>query len=66
MNRSSNISSSSAGPVSGQPSRAMTQPPHRLAGAHKLGALYSLRRAPHPPVGPFRCARFGKDRVLAR
>jgi hypothetical protein len=49
-----------AGPAREQPRRAhfprpaslKTRPPHQLGGAHKLGAPYSSRRAPHPPVGP--------------
>jgi len=34
-----------------QPHRAKTRPPHRLGGAHKLGAPHPLRHAPHPLAG---------------
>ena len=49
-----------------QPHRAHSPAVSHLSGAHRRGALYSSRRAPHPPVGPFRCACSGKARVSAQ
>ncbi len=48
-----------AGPVAvtAPPCSLKTQPPHHLGGAHKRGARYSSRRAPHPPWGTPSAAR---------